>query len=48
VKTLERNQWNVSQTARDLGISRMTLYRLLDKHRISREDGDTKKATKAY
>lgn len=34
--TLGRNRWNVSRSARDLGISRMTLYRLLDKHGLSR------------
>lgn len=31
-KALERNQGNVSQTARDLGITRTALYRRLEKH----------------
>ena len=39
-KTLEfmltRNRWNVSRTANELRISRMTLYRLLEKHHIER------------
>jgi DNA-binding NtrC family response regulator len=33
---LKRNRWNVSRTANDLRISRMTLYRLLEKHHIER------------
>ncbi|MBK5966090.1 hypothetical protein CCR95_18895 [Thiocystis minor] len=33
---LQRNDANVSRTARDLGISRMTLYRLMAKHGVSR------------
>ncbi|MGH7009170.1 MAG: sigma-54 interaction domain-containing protein [Stellaceae bacterium] len=33
-KTLERNHFNVKQSARDLQISRMTLYRLIQKHDI--------------
>ena len=37
LSTLTRNQWNVSQAARDLGISRMTLYRLMAKHSVARE-----------
>ncbi|MGI9024126.1 MAG: helix-turn-helix domain-containing protein, partial [Burkholderiaceae bacterium] len=32
---LHRAQKNVSQTARDLGVSRMTLYRLMAKHDIN-------------
>jgi transcriptional regulator with PAS, ATPase and Fis domain len=35
-KTLSQNVWNIAKTARDLGVSRMTLYRLMAKHRISR------------
>lgn len=33
--SLERTGGNVSQAARELGVSRMTLYRLLDRHAIS-------------
>jgi DNA-binding NtrC family response regulator len=33
---LTRNRWNVSRTANELRISRMTLYRLLEKHRMER------------
>ena len=35
-KTLSQNVWNIAKTARDLGVSRMTLYRLMAKHQISR------------
>jgi len=35
VAGLHRTQRNVSQTARDLGVSRMTLYRLMAKHDIA-------------
>jgi transcriptional regulator of acetoin/glycerol metabolism len=35
--TLKRNNWNVTLSAKDLGISRMTLYRRMEKHGISRE-----------
>jgi transcriptional regulator of acetoin/glycerol metabolism len=35
VRTLEKQGWNVSQTARALDISRNTLYRKLHKHRIA-------------
>ena len=34
IDTLAANNQNVSQAARQLGVSRMTLYRLLDKHDI--------------
>jgi DNA-binding NtrC family response regulator len=34
---LARNRGNVSKTARDLRISRMTLYRLMAKHNIARQ-----------
>jgi DNA-binding NtrC family response regulator len=33
-QTLERNRFNVKQSAKDLQISRMTLYRLIQKHDI--------------
>jgi DNA-binding NtrC family response regulator len=35
--SLERAGNNISRAARDLGVSRMTLYRLLDKHGIRRQ-----------
>lgn len=34
---LKRNRKNVSQAARDLGISRVTLYRLMDKTQVSQD-----------
>ena len=37
---LERNDSNVSRTAQDLGISRMTLYRLMAKHGVIRSIPD--------
>ena len=30
--SVERNKWNMTTTAEELGISRMTLYRKLDKY----------------
>ncbi|GHC28982.1 sigma-54 interaction domain-containing protein [Aidingimonas halophila] len=33
-KSLERNKSNISATAKELNVSRVTLYRLLDKHRV--------------
>jgi transcriptional regulator of acetoin/glycerol metabolism len=33
---LKRNRGNVSKTARELKVSRMTLYRLMAKHNIGR------------
>jgi len=35
IDTLAANDKNISKTAKQLGISRMTLYRLLDKHKIT-------------
>ena len=32
LQSLERNDWNATQAAKDLGVSRATLYRLLDRH----------------
>lgn len=34
-ESLARSGNNISQAARDLGVSRMTLYRLMAKHAIS-------------
>ena len=36
---LERNNWNMTTTSQELGISRMTLYRKLDQHGLRKEDG---------
>ncbi|QEK11097.1 sigma-54-dependent Fis family transcriptional regulator [Crassaminicella thermophila] len=33
-KTLQKNNWNISKTARDLGISRVTLRRKIEKYSI--------------
>ena len=35
---LERTNWNMTTTARQLGISRMTLYRKLDQHGLRKKD----------
>lgn len=35
--TLERNRFNIKQSAIELGVSRVTLYRLIQKHQISIE-----------
>ena len=37
---LEKTDWNISKTARLLGISRWTLYRRVEKYQISRPAGD--------
>ncbi len=34
---LQRNNWNVTKAARDLGTSRTTLYDLIEKYRITRD-----------
>jgi transcriptional regulator of acetoin/glycerol metabolism len=34
LRELARTHWNISRTARALGISRNTLYRKIHKHRI--------------
>jgi DNA-binding NtrC family response regulator len=36
--TLKFNDWNLQATARDLGISRDTLYRKIEKYKLSSED----------
>jgi transcriptional regulator of acetoin/glycerol metabolism len=33
--TIERNEWNMTRSAAQLGLSRATLYRKLRQHRIS-------------
>jgi transcriptional regulator of acetoin/glycerol metabolism len=33
--SLQRNDRNITHSARQLGVSRMTLYRLMQKHGIS-------------
>ena len=38
VKGLERTNWNMTTTAQQLGISRMTLYRKLDQHGLRKKD----------
>jgi len=38
IDTFVANKQNVSKTAKQLGVSRMTLYRLLDKHDITSVD----------
>ena len=37
LRKLEENDWNVSETARQLGITRTVLYRRLNKHGISKQ-----------
>ena len=34
--SLERNNWNMTTTSKELGISRMTLYRKLDQHNLKK------------
>jgi len=36
VKILEENEWNISRTAKDLGIDRVTLYNKIKKYNIER------------
>ena len=38
VRGLERTNWNMTTTAQQLGISRMTLYRKLDQHGLRKKD----------
>jgi len=35
LQSLEGNSWNATQAAKDLGVSRATLYRLLDRHGLT-------------
>ena len=37
---LERNDWNIRKTARELGIVRSHLYNLINDHRLRDEGGD--------
>ena len=37
VEALALHQWNLSRVAKELGISRPTLYRLLEKHGLCQE-----------
>lgn len=39
LRAVENNHWNMTLTARDLGMSRNTLYRKLRRHNISLDDG---------
>jgi DNA-binding NtrC family response regulator len=39
VSALQRHQRNVARAARDLSVSRMTLYRLMQKHGLAPDDG---------
>jgi DNA-binding NtrC family response regulator len=41
LSALARNSWNVSESARDLEVSRSTMYRLMAKHGIAKE-GDAR------
>ena len=38
VAGLDRNNWNMTTTSQELGISRMTLYRKLDQHGLRKKD----------
>jgi DNA-binding NtrC family response regulator len=35
-EALEKSQYNITQAAKDLGVSRVTIYKLMDRHRIQR------------
>ena len=37
-EALERNRGNITQTAKDLGVTRPTLHDLIKKHKISKQD----------
>jgi len=39
LETLAKLDWNMARSARELGISRATLYEKLKKHHISRPAG---------
>lgn len=36
-QSLERNHWNISKTAREIGVSRRHLYRLMDHHNLRKD-----------
>ena len=38
VAGLTRTNWNMTTTSKQLGISRMTLYRKLEQHGLRKED----------
>ena len=40
VAGLDRNNWNMTTTSQELGISRMTLYRKLDQHGLRKKDSE--------
>ena len=39
--SVERNKWNMTTTAEELGISRMTLYRKLDQYGLRSKESNT-------
>ena len=41
---LKRNNKNVSKAARELGISRVTLYRLMDKNQLNQDRQERQRA----
>ncbi len=41
---LKRNHKNVAQAARELGISRVTLYRLIDKNQLNQDRQERQRA----
>lgn len=43
VATLARNRYQISQSAKELGVSRVTLYRLIEKHQLKDFKEDTEK-----
>ena len=41
--SVERNKWNMTTTAEELGISRMTLYRKLEQYGLEAKNSNTVK-----